>query len=88
MAFGIDGEPQARFGQRAFLAHAGEHVGERPAFRRVIENVVDGDERRIEPRAEFGQQAEPARLVAAMIMDAGKKGAARCGAAPKRRGAR
>ncbi len=46
MPLGIDGEPQARFGERAFLAHAGEHVGERPALRRVIENVVDGDERR------------------------------------------
>ena len=65
---------------RAFLADAGEHVGERPALRRVIVNVVDGDERRAVPLAEFGQQAEPARLVAAMIMHAGEEGAARRGA--------
>ena len=80
MPFGIDGEPQAGFGERAFFAHAGEHVGERPALRRVIENVVDGDERRAEPGAEFGQKTEPARLVAAMIMHAGEEGAAGRGA--------
>ncbi len=58
---------------RAFLADAGEHVEERPALRRVIENVIDGDERRIEALAELGQQTEPARLVAAMIMNAGEE---------------
>ena len=78
--FGIDGEPQAGFGQCAFFPHAGEHVGERPALRCVIDNVVDGNERRAELRAEFGQQSEPARLVAAMIMGAGEKGAAGRGA--------
>ena len=77
MPLGIDGEPKARFGKRAFFADAGEHVGERPALRRVIGNVIDGDERRTEPLAEFGQQAEPARLVAAMIMHAGEERAAR-----------
>ena len=88
MPFGIDGKPQARFGKRAFFAHAGEHVGERPAFRRVIENIVDGDERRAEAFAEFGQKAEPARLVAAMIMRAGEKGAAAARRGPKRTGGR
>ena len=53
--FGIDGEPQAGFGECAFFPHAGEHIGERPALRCVIENVVDGDERRAEAAAEFGQ---------------------------------
>ena len=77
MPLGIDGKPQARFGKRAFLADAGEHVGERPALRRVIGDVVDGDERRVHALAEFGQEAEPARFVAAMIMDAGEERAAR-----------
>ncbi len=76
MPFGIDGKLQARLRKRAFLAHAGEHVGERPALRRVIGNVIDGDERRARARAEFGQKPKPARLVAAMIMDAGKERAA------------
>ncbi len=80
MPLGIDGEPQARLGDGAFLADAGDDVGERPALRRVIEDIVDGDERRAEPLAEFGQQAEPARLVAAMIMHAGEERAARRGA--------
>jgi hypothetical protein len=77
VALGIDGEPEARFGQRAFFAHAGEHVGERPALRRMIEHVIDGDERRADAFAKFGQQAKPARLIAAMIMHAGKKSAPR-----------
>jgi len=46
----------------------------------VIEDVVDGDERGIKARAEFGQDAEPARLIAAMIMHAGEEGASRRGA--------
>ena len=46
MPLGIDRQPEAGFGDRAFLADAGEHVGKRPAFRHVIEHVVDGDERR------------------------------------------
>ena len=80
MPLGIDGEPQARFGDGAFFAHAGEHVEKRPALRHVIENVIDRDQRRAEALAEFGQQAEPARLVAAMIMRAGQEGAAGRGA--------
>ena len=77
MALGIDREPEARFRDGAFLADAGEHVGERPALRDVIMHVVDGDERRADARAEFIEQAEPARLVAAIAMHAGEKGAAR-----------
>jgi len=45
----------------------------------VIEDIIDGDERCVKSSAEFGQKAEPARLVAAMVMHAGKEGAAgRC----------
>ena len=73
MPFRVDGKPQARFGHGAFLAHAGEHVGKRPALRHVIENVIHRNERRADLFAELGQQAEPARLVAAMIMNAGEK---------------
>ena len=80
MPLGIDGEPHARFGDGAFFAHAGENVEERPALRHVIENVIDRDQRCVDLLAEFGQQAEPARLVAAMIMRAGQEGAAGRGA--------
>ncbi len=69
----------ARFGHGAFLAHAGEHVGKRPALRHVIENVIHRNERRAALFAELGQQTEPARLVAAMIMNAGEKRTPRCG---------
>ena len=75
MAFGIDGKSQARFGNGAFFANAGQDVGKRPAFRRVIDDVVDCDQRCMNSLAEFGQRAKPARLVATMIMDAGEKGA-------------
>src|SRR5579885_1008822 len=80
VALGIDAEPEARFGERAFLADAGDHVGEWPALRGVIEHIVDGDERGADLRAEFVEQVEPARFVAAMIMNAGKEGAAGSGA--------
>ena len=78
MPLGIDREPEAGVGDGAFLADAGDDVGERPALRRVIEHVVDGDERRAEPLAELGQQAEPARLVAAVAMHAGEESAPGC----------
>ena len=55
MPLGIDGEPKASLAESAFLAHAGEHIGKRQALRRMIENVVDGDQRRIRSLAEFGQ---------------------------------
>ena len=83
MPFGIDGEPQARFGERAFLAHAGEHVGERPALRRVIENVIDGDERRIDA----GRRVRPeGRAGAARRRDDNARRRGRCG--PARRAPR
>ena len=80
MPFGIDGEFQARLAQRAFLADAGEHVDERPAFREVIGDIVDRDERRVLARAELGEKREAARLVAAMIVHASEERAARRGA--------
>ena len=78
MPLGIDGEPKAGFRNGTFLADAGDDVEERPALRRVIMHIVDGDERRAVPLAELGQQTEPARFVAAVIMHAGEEGAARC----------
>ena len=76
MPLGIGREPEAGFGDGAFLADAGEDVGERPALRHVIMHIVDGDERRAACVAEFIEQAEPARLVAAIAMHAGEEGAA------------
>ena len=46
MALGIDGKPKARFGEGAFLADAGDDIGKRPAFRLMIEHIIEGDERR------------------------------------------
>ncbi len=80
MAFGIDRNTQTRLANGAFLTDAGEDIGQRPTLRSVIGNVIDGDQRRTEAFAEFGQQAEPARFIAAMIMSAGKECAARRGA--------
>ena len=77
MPLGIDRQPEAGFGDRAFLADAGEHVGKRPALRHVIEHVVDGNERCARALAELVEQAETARLVAAITVHAGKKGALR-----------
>ena len=85
MPFGIDGKAEARFGNGAFLAHAGQHVGKWPALGHVIGGVADRDQRRMKALAEFGQQAEPARLVAAMI-DGRRRG--RCGLVLSGRGPR
>ena len=79
MPLGIDGKPQAGLAMVHFSRMQVTHVGERPALRHVVGHVVDGNERRADALAELGQQAEPARLVAAMIMHAGKEGAARRG---------
>ena len=77
MPLGIGLQPEARLGDRALLADAGEHVGERPPLRRVVEHVVDGDQRRAGALAEFVEQPEPARLVAAIAVHAGEEGAPR-----------
>ena len=79
MSLGNDGEPQAGRVDGALLADAGDDVGERAALGRMIVHVVDGDERGAHARAQFIEPAEPARLVAALAMDAGeKRAAARC----------
>jgi hypothetical protein len=80
VALGIDGEPQAGLRNRAFLADAGDDVGERAAFGRVVEHVVDGDEGSADARAQLVEPAEPTRLVAAIAVHAGDEGAARRGA--------
>ena len=82
MPLGIGLQPEAGFGDRAFLADAGEHVCKRPALGRVVERVVDGDERRARALAELGEPAEAARLVAAIAVRAGEE-ASRPGA-PRR----
>ena len=65
MPLGIGLEAIAGVGDRALLADAGEHVGERLAVGVVIERVVGGDERRARLRGELGQLAQAAALVAA-----------------------
>src|SRR5581483_4882863 len=77
MAFRIDGEAKAGFGEAAFLVDASEDVGELTALRHVVVHVVHRDERRAEIIAEFGKEAKSARLVAAMAMHAGEENAPR-----------
>ena len=57
VTLGIGGELEACFRDGAFLANAGEDVGERPALRRVIMHIVDGDEWRARARAERIKEA-------------------------------
>ena len=45
MPLGIGLKAQAGLGNGAFLANAGEHVLQRPAFRTMIEDVIAGDHR-------------------------------------------
>ena len=55
MTLGIDLEPEARFGKGAFLADAGEDIGEAAALRQMIERVIDGDEWCGALRGQFGE---------------------------------
>ena len=71
MPLGIGLEAIAGFRDRAFLADAGEHVGERLAAGVVIERVVGGNERRARLLAELGELAEAPALVAVV----GERGA-------------
>src|SRR5882762_542794 len=68
MTLCVDREPEAGFGNGAFLANTGEHVGQRSALRSVIMHLVDSDERSADALAEFVEKAETARLVAAIAM--------------------
>ena len=68
MALGIGFEPEAGFGNRALLADAGEHVGERAALGMVIEHVVGGDERRADVGGELVQGGKALGFVAAIVM--------------------
>jgi len=70
MAFGIHFQSEARFGKGAFLADAGEHIGKAAAFWRMIERIIDGDERASTLPGEFGKKAQSARRIA-MKMIAG-----------------
>jgi hypothetical protein len=65
-------EPEAGFGDRAFLADAGEHVLERPALRDVVERVVDRDYGCARVLAEFGEAADASRLVSAVAVGAAR----------------
>ena len=77
MPLGIDSKPEARFGDRAFLADTGDDIGEHASFGDMIENVIDGEERRSCVLAQFGKHAQAPRLIAAMEVDASEKTASR-----------
>ena len=64
MPLGVGLEAIAGLRNRALLADAGEHVGERLAVGVVIERVVGGNERRARLRGELGELAEAPALVA------------------------
>ena len=73
---GIGLEAEAGVGDRAFLADAGEHVGQRLADGMVVERIGGGDERGTCLGGKLGQFAQPAALVAAIGERGGKIGAA------------
>jgi hypothetical protein len=77
ITFLVHRQSEARFGNGAGRADAGQNVGERPALRTVIMHIVDRDERRAHGCAKFIEQAEAARLVAAITMHAGEEAARR-----------
>ena len=72
MPLGIGFQKPARLLQRAVLADAGDDILQRPAFGRVIEHVVDGDQRDERAVGDVLQLRQPAAVVAA-IKQAGRK---------------
>ena len=64
MTLGIRLQAEAGFRDRAFLADAGEHVGQRSPRRVVIEYVVRRDERRTDLGGELGEFSQAAAFVA------------------------
>ena len=74
---GVGGEAEARFGNRACLADAGDDIGKRAALRSVIVHVIDGDEGRAGASSKLVEHADAARLVASMVMNAGEVAAPR-----------
>ena len=85
MPLGVDRQSQAGFDNRAFLADAGDDIGERPALRRVIEDVVDGDERGADALRRVRREA---RGGAARRRDDNARRQETCGPAPRERGRR
>ena len=79
VALGVGLEAVAGVVNRAFLADAGEHVGQRLAIGVVIDDVVGGDERGAHLARERGQLAEPPALVAVVGEHGAEIGAARRG---------
>ena len=78
----------AGFGDRALLADAGEHVGERLAVGMVIEHVVGGDERRARLAGELVELAQAPALVAVVGEGGAEIDAAARGGGQRARGAR
>ena len=66
---GMRREQQARRFQRRVLADAGEHVGERPAFRRMHQDIAGREQRDAEAR----EVAQPARVVVAPMAGRGER---------------
>ena len=61
---GIGLQSVAGLGNRAFLANAGQHIGERLARGMVIECIGRRQQRRPSLDGQFGQLSQPAALVA------------------------
>ena len=66
MALGIGFQPVAGLENRAFLANARQHIGERLARRMVIERIGGGEQRRPRPDRELGQLTQTTAFVAAI----------------------
>ena len=66
MPLGIGFQKAARLLQRPMLADAGDDILQRPAFRRVIQHVVHGDQRDKRAVGNVPQLRQPAAIVAAI----------------------
>ncbi len=77
VALGIGFEQPAGLVDRHVLADAGDDVLQRAALGRVIEHVVDGDQRHAGLRGDRLEPGQPARIVAAIEHAGGKPDRAR-----------
>ena len=66
MALGIRFEEPAGIADRPVLADAGDHVLERPAFGRVVEHVVGGEERHAVVAGDAVEEGEAAPVSGAV----------------------
>ena len=66
MPLGVGFQLEAGLADGRLLAHAGEHVLQRAAVRRVVEHVAGSDERRAATRCQRGERGDARPIIAAI----------------------